>query len=323
MQDPPLRCGPCAGAPARKVCNIAPTACTAGCTWLPQMLGRQRGTRSSIAARRLAQAPQRLQTLTVAEVSAGVSGVGASALRTPFGVWVYTPHTASCGCAPFARMACPCGHLWRHEAPGGCGASECHSHTPRNPDVSLLSAPHVCGLHTVNADCTRGCVRIAHEQGAIKSGVKPPTDALDTVPPSTLPTPGVPSELPLGGRQRTSSRSPARGCSTGSGAATGNPKTAVRQKVGGADGGSICGTSMTLLRGFVFEKGRDVPFGFRHLSQATAWQRVSPRSRTRNSDWFACWAWLVNPDFRWTPNDVRARHTITGRNRRSRKRFGS
>ena len=125
-------------------------------------------------------------------------------LGTPFGGLRSHPTQEPAG-ARLRAFACPDRHLRPLEGPGGCGASECHLHTRCNPDVSLLSAPHVSGLHTVNAICIRGCVRIAHGRDGIKPRVKSPpaTPALRSFPHSCRPgSPSGPQPKP-GNNPRT------------------------------------------------------------------------------------------------------------------------
>ena len=126
------RCAPVTTpAPVRHVCRILPSDCTRDTILLPLCPGRQRGTRSGIAARRLAQAPQRLQTLAAAAVSAGVSVVGRSAHWTPFGVWVYTHPTQLAAGGRMRALACASLHVGRLAATPGCW-DECT--TPEPPD---------------------------------------------------------------------------------------------------------------------------------------------------------------------------------------------
>ena len=112
----PVTNRPRLGSRVRKVCKIAPTGCTAGCSLLPQMLGRQRGTaprcRGPIVSlnRRdgsnpLRRGRYRPTTVCQAQVS----------IRTPGGVDLATPDAASCRRA-HARFLRALRALW---APGG------------------------------------------------------------------------------------------------------------------------------------------------------------------------------------------------------------
>ena len=190
---------------------------------------------------RLAQTPRRLEV---------VAGGGSPDHRECEGIFLWYrlqagalshPTQVPAG-ARLRAFACPDGHLRPLEGPGGCGASECHLHTRCNPDVSSLSAPPVGGLHTVNANRIRGCVRTAYSRDAITTGVKSLPDASPSMRQPAFSPSGFPSEpLRVAGDEPAVARTrdevepvpaplpaPCRGCS--------RPRTSLYRRCERADG---------------------------------------------------------------------------------------